>query len=186
MTNTTDHPFDVAGLGRPPYAIVGMSRETYQACHGAPVQPGGSCDYCGQGITYQVRVRSADGAVFKVGCDCAEKAEPSWGRTVQTFRNDEQRKLARVAREKRNAKRRATAAIKRTRDAVILSDMLADPRTVAAAEVAPHPSIAGKTLADYVDWCQANGANPAKLIAALTEARKAGPCGEGCTVVEAR
>jgi hypothetical protein len=50
-----------------------MAEKTYQACQGAPVQPGGTCDYCGNAIRYCFGVRSADSKTFVVGCDCVEK-----------------------------------------------------------------------------------------------------------------
>ena len=55
------HKFELAGLGLAPYTFLGCERKVYQACQGAPEQPGGSCDYCGTGIMYQFLLRSADG-----------------------------------------------------------------------------------------------------------------------------
>lgn len=71
------HAFERAGLGKAPYTFLGHSREVYQAIPGdpsCPIQPAGSCDYCGQGIYDQFRFRSADGRTFKVGCDCVRRA----------------------------------------------------------------------------------------------------------------
>jgi hypothetical protein len=67
------HCFERAGLGRAPFKIVGSFECKFQAAPGAPVQPGGSCDYCGQGIMYAVAIKSADGKTFKVGCDCVAR-----------------------------------------------------------------------------------------------------------------
>jgi hypothetical protein len=64
MQTATVHPFEAANLGRAPFSVVGYAREVYQACHGAPVQPGGMCDYCGAGLVHVYRVRSSDGKVF--------------------------------------------------------------------------------------------------------------------------
>ena len=50
-TATTDerHP-DWPHLPAPPWRYLGMTVEKYQACPGAPIQPGASCDHCGTGI----------------------------------------------------------------------------------------------------------------------------------------
>lgn len=64
------HVFERAGLGKAPFRCVGMVEKVYQACQGAPVQPGGSCDYCGNGIRYCFQVKGADGKLFEVGSDC--------------------------------------------------------------------------------------------------------------------
>jgi len=67
------HCFERAGLGKAPFKIVGSYECKFQAFVGAPVQCGGSCDYCGQGIMYAVAIKSADGHTFKVGCDCVAR-----------------------------------------------------------------------------------------------------------------
>jgi hypothetical protein len=51
--------------------VVGFEEKVYQACPGAPVQAGGCCEKCGQGIRYVVTVRSTDGRTMQVGQDCA-------------------------------------------------------------------------------------------------------------------
>jgi hypothetical protein len=71
------HVFERAGLGKAPYAVIGAFECKYQACPDAPVQPGGSCDYCGTGIMYAIELRSHDGRIFKVGSDCINKAGDS-------------------------------------------------------------------------------------------------------------
>jgi hypothetical protein len=43
----------------------------YQACPGAPVQAGSSCDRCGQSIRYVVTLKSTAGDTMDVGQDCA-------------------------------------------------------------------------------------------------------------------
>lgn len=67
------HPFEKAGLGKAPFRCVGVYKNAYQACPGAPVQAGGSCDFCGTGIMYEYKILSADGKGFKVGCDCVAR-----------------------------------------------------------------------------------------------------------------
>ena len=67
------HKFESASLGKAPFKLVGVTEERYQACPGAPVQPGGSCDYCGHAIVVHCHIESADGKRFKVGSDCVKK-----------------------------------------------------------------------------------------------------------------
>lgn len=68
------HKFEKAGLGKAPFRIVGFEQKTYQACLGAPMQVGGSCDYCGTGIVDMFWLRGIDnGEPFKVGSSCVYK-----------------------------------------------------------------------------------------------------------------
>jgi predicted GNAT family acetyltransferase len=67
------HPFERADLGNAPFHLVGVTTKKFQAAPDAPVQPGGSCDYCGQAIMYVARVRDSQGKEFNVGLDCAER-----------------------------------------------------------------------------------------------------------------
>ncbi len=103
------HRFEQAGLGKAPFKVVGFSVEKFQAIPGdpsCPIQPGSSCDYCGQGIMNVYRLESADGKFFKVGCDCVART----GDTALT----EATRLAERAyrREKREAGWRAEQAAK--------------------------------------------------------------------------
>lgn len=72
---STVHCFERAGLGKAPFAFQGSHERTYQACPGAPIQPAGTCAYCGQGIRYCFIIRSSDGKLFEVGSDCVEKTD---------------------------------------------------------------------------------------------------------------
>jgi hypothetical protein len=67
------HAFEKAGLGLAPFRYAGMEEKVYVAFPGAPAQPAGTCDYCGNGIKYCCHVKSADGKEFIVGTDCIEK-----------------------------------------------------------------------------------------------------------------
>lgn len=113
MTNTTtaandatfgaEHPWERAGLGQAPYKFIGASREVYQAVPGdpnCPVQPAGSCDFCGQAIWDQCHFESADGKRFKVGCDCAGRANEG-GKKLSQWQREHDRKV----REARKAKK---------------------------------------------------------------------------------
>lgn len=67
------HCFERAGLGLAPFRCVDMITKKYQACQGAPVQPGGCCDYCGNGIMFCFVIKSRDGKTFEVGSDCVAR-----------------------------------------------------------------------------------------------------------------
>ena len=69
------HPFEARGLGIAPFHFIGMHEKKYQACPGAPVQPGGSCQYCGMAILYCFEIESTDGKRFIVGSDCVMKTD---------------------------------------------------------------------------------------------------------------
>lgn len=114
MSNTTngtfgaEHPWERAGLGHAPYRFIGASREVYQAVPGdpgCPLQPAGSCDFCGQAIWDQVRFESADGKRFKVGHDCAARASEG-GKKMEQWKREHDRKV----RADRKARRVAAAS----------------------------------------------------------------------------
>jgi hypothetical protein len=155
MTSTTMHPFEAAGLGQAPFRFIGMVEKTYQACQGAPVQPGASCDYCGQGIRYVFQVKSADGKSFGVGCDCIRKTTHKGVRL-----------LSDAEREMRRFKRDQAAEKLRARVAASLATLAANP---ALFTDAPHPSPffakQGKTWRDYVLWSLESGSTSGRLAA---------------------
>jgi len=90
------HPFELAGFGIGPYRCVGYKSITYQACKDAPVQVGGSCDYCSTGIIHHYFIRSFDGIEFKVGCDCVRKVDKNLVKELATVKREYIRK-ARLA-----------------------------------------------------------------------------------------
>jgi hypothetical protein len=161
----TEHVFERAGLGRAPFRLVGYERLTFQACPGAPVQPGGCCDFCGTGIMDAFRIRSADGRTFKVGSDCVAKTGDAGLRKAI---DAETRKINRA---KREAKSIALAAE--------VKELAADPAVRAALEALPHPlgfvdRETGRPLTawDDVEWrwprCGAKGlAGLAKRLRAM-------------------
>lgn len=114
--NTKIHPFQKAGLGLAPFRFDGVTERVYQACHGAPIQPGSSCDFCGTAIRYEYWILSADNRKSKVGCDCIFKLNQSDKLTSDAKRAKrdhdravrEARKQAK--REERRAARKAQAA----------------------------------------------------------------------------
>lgn len=166
-TNSTNggavvHKFEAAGLGLAPFKVSGFEVMKYQACHGAPVQPGSSCDYCGTGIMNVYFITSADGKRFKVGSDCVAKTGDAGLRKVV---DSQERKLARE-------KARATAAVKYQE----LKGLLADEATRAKLGAVPHPVPAraakGETLLTWADWmCFYSGAaGRAKTLKAVRAA----------------
>lgn len=135
------HVFERAGLGTAPFRFVGMEEKTFQACPGAPVQPGSSCDYCGTGIRYVCHILASDGRRFKVGSDCVAKTGDNGliraFKTSPEFRKH-QRELARSKAERVNAE---------------MDAILSDPQALTQF---PHPqdfrAARGETLRDHAVW----------------------------------
>lgn len=149
----TVHKFERAGLGKAPFRCVGMVENKFQACPGAPIQPGGSCDYCGAGIMYEFCILSADGRRFKVGCDCVLKTGDAG--------------LAKVVRKQANEAKRAAKA---ERDAVRIDAALAALPSVAdklANQPHPYAYLAeqGKNALGFVQWMLVNAGTSGKLKA---------------------
>jgi hypothetical protein len=71
--NNSIHAFERAGLGKAPFRLVNMEIKHYQACHGAPLQPGGACEYCGTGIVECCTIADVNGKTFVVGNVCVGK-----------------------------------------------------------------------------------------------------------------
>lgn len=105
------HPFERSGFGHAPYKCVGYYLSKFQACQGAPIQCGTSCDACATGIMHVYEIQSADGVRFKVGCDCAQKTgDTSLTKSMRSARwefvNREylaQKRIDREARERTKA-----------------------------------------------------------------------------------
>jgi hypothetical protein len=85
--------------------VIGFRESTYQACQGAPVQAGSSCDKCGAGIRYVVTLRSDAGAVLNVGRDCAVTLEG--GPELAEIRAAERHEADRLYRESPEGRRSA-------------------------------------------------------------------------------
>lgn len=111
MTATISvHPFEIVGLGRAPFRLIGMEKRVYSAAPGHQ-QPAGTCDACGQGIMYCYSIQSHCGKVSTVGCDCVMKLDREDNRLVSAVQRakadyarklrDEERQSARMAREQR-------------------------------------------------------------------------------------
>lgn len=155
-TLETLHVFEKAGLGRAPFRFVGFTVEKYQANPGdpnCPIQPGTSCDYCGQGIMNVCHIKSADGKRFKVGCDCVHKTGDAGLRKVVD---------ATVRKHERDVRHlREAAKIK------LVTDFLADQTNRDALTQQPHPmewaANQGKTMLDYAVWMLRNSGATGKI-----------------------
>jgi hypothetical protein len=67
------HKFSEAGLGLAPFRFAGVTENAFRLPDGN-TKPGGSCDYCGNGIRWEYHIISDDGTHSKVGSDCIQKA----------------------------------------------------------------------------------------------------------------
>lgn len=166
--NRAAHPFERAGLGVAPFKFVGMVEKTYQACHGAPIQPGASCDYCGTGIRYCCQIVSADGKRFVVGCDCITKIHDETNRKLTDVIKMEGQ--MRAAQRKIAATQRATKA---AGNRGIVDEALANEDSRAKLAALPHPlGFGGKSLLSWVEWMakHSGAAGTAKICKALKSA----------------
>jgi hypothetical protein len=154
QVGSTIHEFERAGLGKAPFKFVGVAEKTYQACQGAPVQPGGTCAYCGQAIRYCFGIRSADGKRFVVGSDCVDKTNDAGLRRVVDAKVNELKRTAQHARQ----------------DALIAQATAALPQAEAALRAIPHPqeyrASKGETKLDQVVWYLQNAGRSGKCWAA--------------------
>jgi hypothetical protein len=167
------HPFERAGLGKAPFRYIGSYESKYQACPGAPIQPGSSCDYCGTGIMIVCRIKAADGKVFKVGSDCV-------GRVSQEAAGTDAERAARELWDRVKAdqrKRDRAARAKRTAAKVAdVQALLADDDNRQLFASLPHPNAAmaagGHTLLSWAEWMleRAGAAGKCRVAKALTEA----------------
>ena len=157
---STIHRFEIAGLGKAPFRFTGeVTEKTYQACPGAPVQAGSSCDYCGTCIRYEFWVRSADGKEFKTGCDCIHK---TGDRGLIQQISAAERKL----RDVKNAAAKARKAERLTARVEAAKAKLPSVRGTLASQLHPNAYYAseGRTLLSYVEWCLENGAGERAAI----------------------
>lgn len=151
------HKFQIAGLGTAPYRYTGHKVLKYQACHGAPIQPGGSCDYCGTAIMDAFYFRSADGREFKVGSDCVYKAGDRG--MVDLIK----KAAAKIQTERRHAREAEQIEAIRAQ--------MANPAVRGALAAQPHPGATGEpgdwtnsmSLLDWADWMIKNAGTAGRL-----------------------
>ena len=109
-TANTIHPFEAAGLGIAPFRCTGVVEKSGPIKYpngmevGAPGQPMGTCEFCGNGIKYCCQIVSHDGRHFEVGCDCVEKLhreDNALATAAQRIRADIRRKQQEERAERR-------------------------------------------------------------------------------------
>lgn len=154
------HPFEKCGLGRAPFRCVGFYESKYQAIPGdpsCPVQPGSSCDYCGNGIMNVFVIKSCDGKQFKVGCDCVAQTAKACAKT----------NLERNARALTSAINKIkTDAANTRKDAVIAAAI--ERFEAHAADLDRNVEIFGRqrNAAEYIRWMFSNAGRSGKLATA--------------------
>jgi hypothetical protein len=147
------HKFELAGLGRAPFKFVNVYEKRYSPAPGAPSQPAGTCQYCGNGIAWCCVIRDVDGKEFIVGNECVKKTNDHG--LVKVITDAVKLAQRKVQREKAEAKRRAQdeVAIARIEAA---QELLKDATVAARLSAQPHPfdhfAREGKTMLDYVMW----------------------------------
>ena len=142
------HAFETAGLGLAPFRFVGCVEKKYQACHGAPIQPGGTCDFCGNAIMECCVIISSDGRTFMVGSVCVYKTGDAG--LVRVVKADERRRKA-----ERDAARIVAARQTIARD---------DVRSALAAK--PHPMFDDSTLLNWCLWMLDHAGTSGRIKAA--------------------
>lgn len=164
------HPFEVAGLGVAPFRFVGLDVKVGPidlgngAFTGAPGQPMGTCDYCGQGIAYCCTIQDANGATFIVGSTCVEKAEKDYG-SSDTLAQTVKRAAAKATKDAKANK--VALRVARARE------LLTDASIAQSLNAKPHPSYPGKTLLEYVGWMLDNAGLSGQTRAAIIVEREA-------------
>jgi len=173
MSTVKIHPFEEAGFGYAPFRYVGYRRSVFQAAPGAPIQPGTTCDFCGQSIMDVFAVRSSDGREFKVGCDCIRRVYAEFDGDVPP---DARKAIADMQREKREAKRARDMERARAR-AQAASELLAEHPDWFADRPHPYASAGGRfeglKLRDYFDFCLNHGGTGGMNATARTVEAKA-------------
>lgn len=127
-----EHPFDHLAPG--PYRVVGVAvrrgpltttMNGVEVQVGAPGQPMGSCQHCGQGIAEVWTVAGSNGTWFEVGCECVRKAS------------------VKLAADGRRAAQQARRADKKRRTAARVTAawaLLKDPDLRLTFHNQPHPN----------------------------------------------
>jgi hypothetical protein len=166
------HVFERAGLGLKPFKCVGFEVMKYQACQGAPIQPGTCCDYCGTGIMNVFWIVSSDGRKFKVGCDCVYKTGD--GGLVKEVK-DRQRQHNRELRAARNARKAEERKARREAlEPELRTAFLAKHPGLAEAFETDH-EIIRDIKARFVQWCELSAAQVALVFKLAKEASEPKP-----------
>lgn len=148
-------------FGTAPFRFLGAFESKFQACPGAEVKAGSSCDCCGQSIVNVFRFKGSlpSDAEFKVGVDCARKATMDDANL--------RRKIDRVQKE-HEAEMRARRKARKINDArAPLVDLIAANQETLRQR--PHPlawrAAQGETLLAWGEWMLAHcGADRLKEV----------------------
>jgi len=169
------HKFEAAGLGKAPFRYVGIRENVWVSGDGSVRKPGGTCDYCGNGIQWEFHIKSADGRCSKVGCNCIEKVGDEG--ILKAYRTSPEYRAAQA--QKRAAKAAAVTEALKT--------LLADSNARAWLQSSPHPrgfvdrkTGAALTLLDQVEWLFNNSGASGRewLLKALRPGGKFAPGAE--------
>lgn len=125
------HRWEIAGLGVAPFVCTGMTEQRHDMGHGQS-KPGGTCDYCGQGILYVFHIRSSDSRRFKVGIDCVLHTHDD-AETIVV-------EVKRVMKAHKRAKRAEGVAVKRKAAAEMRAQQAASERAANIQKLANDPT----------------------------------------------
>jgi hypothetical protein len=167
--STRIHPFEERGLGVAPYRCVDVYEKRTNTG-----QPGGTCDFCGNGIASCYVIVGSDGKQFIVGSDCVMRTYAACDTTTPVeFR----RLKAKLDREKRDAKRQAKWERLMARVAVVRAALAADA-DLFAHEPHPHPYHAnnGATKRDYFEWILSYGGESGRIAVCRAVETATGGC----------
>jgi hypothetical protein len=150
------HPFELAGLGKAPFKYVGFEHRTFQTCHGAPVQVGGSCQYCSTGISNFFFIESSDGKKFHVGSECVKK---TGDKALIKIVNGVIARNNAIKKQERDTVK-INAALETLKLETVRSSLSSKPHPT------PYLANQGNTLLDYVEFCFKHAGNTGKVNAA--------------------
>jgi hypothetical protein len=147
------HAFEKAGLGLAPFRFVAIEEKRYQACHGAPIQPGGMCQFCGTAIVECCKIESSDGKRFIVGNECVKKTYDEG--LIDTVK----RAMNKLRTEQRHVREQARIAEAKA--------LLEQEEIRAKLTSQPHPNNApyfrDKTLLDWADWMMSHAGSAGRM-----------------------
>lgn len=156
----TIHPWELAGHGKAPFRIIGVSHEVGPRdlgnglSVGAPGQPMGTCAICGAGIADVFGVQSADGKTFTTGSTCIEKLAGGSKKISRDPLVREARRRMNAIRNDRRHKREAAKIAEAVAALPSVRDALAD---------LPSPHKGDGSLLSFVDWMLDHAGNAGKL-----------------------
>jgi hypothetical protein len=107
MATTLIHAFEERGLGKAPFKFV-------REIDSGSIKAGHTCDFCGTGIRYLEEIRSSDGKVFHVGCECVFKTGDTG--LVDTVKRAMRQSRAQAKYEKQRAESERLMAEQRERN----------------------------------------------------------------------